>query len=67
LPEANRRENLGESGDSAKTVSLVSFIVGGVGVATGVTLFVLSGKKEQAAAWVSPYLGVGSAGLRGGF
>lgn len=54
---------------SAKTLSLVGFIVGGVGVATGVTLFVLSsGKKEQpAAAKVEPYLGVGALGVRGSF
>lgn len=60
---------LGKDGDSAKTLSLVGFIVGGVGVATGVTLFVLSGsKKEQpAAAKVEPYLGLGALGVRGSF
>lgn len=54
---------------SAKTLSLVGFIVGGVGVATGVTLFVLStGKKEQpATAKVEPYLGFGALGVRGSF
>ena len=58
-----------DDADSAKTLSLVGFIVGGVGVATGVTLFVLSsGKKEQpAAAKVEPYLGVGALGVRGSF
>jgi hypothetical protein len=58
-----------DDGDSAKTLSLVGFIVGGVGVATGVTLFVLSsGKKEEpAAAKVEPYLGVGALGVRGSF
>jgi hypothetical protein len=59
---------LGNEGDSAKTLSLVGFIVGGVGVATGVTLFVLSGnKKEPAAAKVEPYLGLGALGVRGNF
>jgi hypothetical protein len=59
---------LGDEGDSAKTLSLVGFIVGGVGVATGVTLFVLSGnKKEPAAAKVEPYLGLGALGVRGSF
>jgi hypothetical protein len=60
---------LGDDGDGAKTLSLVGFIVGGVGVATGVTLFVLSGsKKEQpAAAKVEPYLGLGALGVRGSF
>jgi hypothetical protein len=62
-------KQLGDDGDSAKTLSLVGFIVGGVGVATGVTLFVLSsGKKEQAAATkVEPYLGLSSLGVRGSF
>lgn len=61
--------NLGDEADSAKTLSLVGFIVGGVGVATGVTLFVLSGsKKDQpAAAKVEPYLGLGALGVRGSF
>lgn len=59
---------LGKSADSAKTLSIVGFVVGGVGLATGVTLFILSGKKEQpAAAKVEPYLGPGSLGLRGSF
>jgi hypothetical protein len=59
---------LGDEGDSAKTLSLVGFIVGGVGVATGVTLFVLSGnKQEPAAAKVEPYLGLGALGVRGSF
>ena len=58
-----------DDADSAKTLSLVGFIVGGVGVAAGVTLFVLSsGKKEQpAAAKVEPYVGLGALGVRGSF
>ncbi len=65
----DQRKQLGDDGDSAKTLSLVGFIVGGVGVATGVTLFILSsGKKEQpAAAKVEPYLGLGALGVRGSF
>jgi hypothetical protein len=60
--------NLGDEGDRAKTLSLVGFIVGGVGVATGVTLFVLSAnKKAPAAAKVEPYLGLGALGVRGSF
>ncbi len=46
----------------------MSFIVGGVGLGTGVTLFVLSNKKEQPEqARVEPFLGLGSAGVRGSF
>lgn len=70
LPGAlfDKREDLGNDGDSAKTLSIVGFAVGGVGLAGGVTLFVLSNKKEgAAAARVEPYVGVGQLGLRGGF
>jgi len=66
--QADTRERLGEDGDKAKTISLVGFIVGGVGVATGVTLFVLSsGKRKQEAITLSPVVGLGSAALRGTF
>lgn len=66
--EAAKREQLGKDGDSAKTMSLVGFIVGGVGVAAGATLFVLSsGKKSQQGLSVSPVIGLGSAGVRGSF
>ncbi|RYZ10259.1 MAG: hypothetical protein EOO73_01390 [Myxococcales bacterium] len=64
----DRREQLGKDGDSAKTLSIVGFALGGVGLATGVTLFVLSSKKEQpAAAQVQPFLGIGNVGVRGSF
>lgn len=67
--EAAKREQLGKDGDSAKTVSLVGFIVGGVGVATGATLFIVSsgGKKTQQGLRVSPTVGLGSVGLKGSF
>jgi hypothetical protein len=64
----DRREQLGKDGDSARTLSIVGFALGGVGLATGVTLFILSNKKEQpATAHVEPVLGVGHVGLRGSF
>ncbi len=66
--EANRRTQLGKDGDSAKTISLVGFIVGGVGVAAGATLFVLSRKpRESTAAQTSAYIGLGSVGVQGSF
>lgn len=67
--DANRREQLGKDGDSAKTLSIVGFIAGGVGVAAGATLFILSNKKtsESARAEVHPWLGLGSVGLSGRF
>jgi hypothetical protein len=64
----DQRKGLGDDGDAAKTLSLVGFALGGVGLAAGVTLFVLSNKKETAAAArVEPYIGAGQLGLRGGF
>lgn len=67
--DADRREQLGKDGDSAKTMSIIGFVAGGVGVAAGTTLFILSGKKESepAHAGVHPWIGLGSAGLSGRF
>lgn len=48
------------------TLSIVGFVVGGVGVASGATLFVLSSRKPaKSARFVSPYVGWGNAGLSG--
>lgn len=67
-PLFDKRQGLGKDGDSAKTLSIVGFALGGVGLAAGVTLFVLSNKKEgAAAARIEPYVGVGQLGFRGGF
>ena len=50
------------------TLSTVGFIVGGVGVAAGIVLLVISPKKEAPkAASVSPFLGPGSFGASGQF
>jgi len=67
-PAAKNVASLDNSARSAMTLSIVGFAVGGVGIATGVTLFVLSGKhQEKAAARIEPWVGLGSAGLRGAF
>lgn len=67
--QADRREELGDDGDSAKTLSLVGFIVGGAGIAAGTTLFILSGNKERppSQAGVQPWIGPASLGLTGQF
>jgi tetratricopeptide (TPR) repeat protein len=68
--QASAREAHGEDGNSAKALSLVGFIVGGAGLATGATLFLLSGKKAEPSASqasVRPWVGVGSMGLSGSF
>jgi hypothetical protein len=52
----------------AKALGLVGYVVGGLGVATGVTLFILSNKKEESrAGFVAPYVGFGAMGVRGAF
>ncbi|HEY6560510.1 MAG TPA: hypothetical protein VI072_24670 [Polyangiaceae bacterium] len=66
---------LDDDADSARTLSTVGFIAGGVGVAAGVTLLILSGKssspKEQASRYlkpgVTPFIGYRAAGIQGRF
>jgi hypothetical protein len=52
-------------------ISTVAFVIGGVGVATGVVLLLVSGGKKsdepKPDARVTPFIGPGSAGLRGSF
>jgi hypothetical protein len=66
-----RITELDDDARSAKKLATVSFVVGGVAAATGVTLFVLSrpSRKETpaAAAHVTPWIGLGKAGLSGRF
>jgi hypothetical protein len=67
--DAARREQLGKDGDSAKTLSIIGFVAGGVGAAAGITLFSLSAKKkgEPERAGLESWIGLGSLGLRGRF
>ena len=58
---------LDSDADSAKTMSIVGFVVGGVGVATGVTLFILSGNNDKKSASITPWVGLNMAGVRGRF
>lgn len=50
-------------------LAFTSFVVGGIGAATGITLLVLSGKHSstEATAQVEPWIGYQSAGLSGTF
>jgi hypothetical protein len=68
-PEAQNVASLDDAARSAKTVSIVGFALGGVGIATGVTWLLLGSHSSEApkAASVEPWLGLGSAGLRGSF
>ncbi len=67
--DADRRLRLGEDGDRAKTLSLVGFAIGCLGVAAGVTLFVVSSShpKEQAARRIEAFAGLSAVGVRGSF
>ncbi|HMR74312.1 MAG TPA: hypothetical protein PKD61_04350 [Polyangiaceae bacterium] len=58
-----------DEASSAKTAATVGFIVGGVGVAAGVTLLVLDLKREEKATGpsVRPWVGLNSAGVFGTF
>jgi hypothetical protein len=64
-------EDLDSEGSSARTLGIVGFAVGGVGLATGITLLVLSsGQSSSASAsaahWV-PVVGPNYAGVSGTF
>jgi hypothetical protein len=60
-------DDLDSAGDSAKTTATIGFIVGGVGIATGVTLLLLDSSKSSHQAGVRPWVGLGSAGVSGRF
>lgn len=61
-------EQLDDDARSALTLGIVGFAVGGVGLAAGTALFIASssGNREQGAG-VTPWVGLGSAGVRGRF
>jgi hypothetical protein len=68
--QANERQDAIDEGDGKKTLSIVGFAVGGVGLATGATLFLLSGRKPEQAAQgfhVTPLVGINTFGVTGGF
>jgi hypothetical protein len=52
---------------SAKTLGAVGLIVGGASLATGITLFILSGKQQATASTLTPYVGLNEAGIVGRF
>lgn len=66
---AKKQSGLDDQARSAKTIGIVGYVVGGLGVAAGVTLFVLSSNKQEStsAAYVAPYVGLGAVGVRGAF
>lgn len=61
--------DLDQSAQHQRIAGVASFIVGGVGVATGVTLLVLDSKKSSRTSTrhVQPWFGLGQAGISGTF
>lgn len=65
-------KGLQDDANSAGTLAVVGYAVGGVGIAAGVTLFILSSKKSSGSAkhvtpHVTPWVGFNSAGVSGAF
>jgi hypothetical protein len=64
-------EELDNAARQAQTLATVGFVAGGVGVAAGVTLLLLSGKKDQSALrqhpTIRPWIGFQAAGVSGTF
>jgi len=68
LSKKSEIDELDSDYKSAGTVSIISYAVGGIGLATGITLLALSGSKHsESAARVTPWIGYQSAGLSGRF
>jgi hypothetical protein len=63
-------DTLDKDAKSAMTIGIIGFAVGGVGIAAGATLFVLSMDDENKASTaprMQAFVGLGSAGVRGQF
>jgi len=68
-PLAREVDDLDDQARSALTLSIVSFAVGGVGIATGTALFLASSPSEgeQTGFTIHPVIGLGAAGVAGTF
>jgi hypothetical protein len=66
-PLSGQVDQLDQDAGSAQTLGIVGFALGGVGVAAGVTLLMLSSGGDSQQASVEPWLGLGTAGVRGRF
>jgi hypothetical protein len=68
--EPGKVQALDDDAKSARTISVVGFVGGGVGLAAGITMFLLSSPSKEAppkSAWVTPYVGPSMVGVVGGF
>ncbi len=60
--------DLDQSAKNQRAAALASYIVGGVGVATGITLFLIEPKKgTESALRIRPWVGLGQAGISARF
>lgn len=61
--------DLDDEARSAKTLAIVGFVAGGVGVGAGLALLLTTGRRDEKAEApsISPYIGLGAAGVRGRF
>lgn len=70
-PRAEEIGGLDDDARSAMTLSTVGFVVGGIGLATGATLLVVSGRQQARArgpaASLQGFVGPGTIGIRGWF
>jgi hypothetical protein len=68
-PLSDEVASLDDDARTAQTLGIVGFAVGGVGIAAGTVLFIMSSdsKEQTASASIRPYVGLGSAGLTGKF
>jgi hypothetical protein len=66
-PLSKEVSDLDDDASSAQTLGIIGFAVGGVGLAAGTVLFIMSADSKEETASVRPYVGLGSAGLTGKF
>ncbi|MCA9645894.1 MAG: hypothetical protein KC492_34625 [Myxococcales bacterium] len=67
-PRAAQIVSLDDQARSAQTIGTIGFVVGGLGIAGAVTLFLMDPKPErQAQVGVTPWIGPGNAGVFGRF
>ena len=60
-------DSLDSDANHARALGVAGFVLGAAGIGAGVTLFVLSAKHSEKTASIAPWVGVGSAGVRGKF
>ncbi len=67
-PQKSSIEDLDQSAQQLRAAGTVSYVVGGLGLATGVTFLVLDSKHANTQrATIRPWLGIGRAGVTGQF